>query len=209
MIWDRGKYFLFPWFVFFSAGMLAILIYGKADLHVILNQKQPHSADAFFRAITHLGEGIAVLAGIFYLLFRSRHSAGFLATSWLLTFLVIQLFKQVIYKGSLRPASVFKNTDAIYYIEGVTNRLFDSFPSGHTAEIFSVCFALTLISRNPRTGTFLFIPALLVGYSRIFLSQHFMEDVLAGSFIAILCTSVMYWIWWRSSPSFRRYSERF
>jgi len=93
-------------------------------------------------------------------------------------------------------------------VEGVTYRFSHSFPSGHTGDVFSVCFALTLLSARPKVGFFLFIPAILVGYSRVFLSQHFLEDILAGSFIAIVCTSVNFGIWWRNSSNFRSFIDR-
>lgn len=208
MIWDRGKYFLIPWLFCFSIGFSAILYYGKNDLHLILNAAQPRSADTFFKFATLLGEGWSLGLAIFYLLFRSRHGAGFLITSWLSSVLFIQLLKQTFFSDALRPASIFKDSSTIHFIEGVTYRLSHSFPSGHTGDVFSVCFALVLLSNKPRNGLILFIPALLVGYSRVFLSQHFMEDILAGSFIALCCTSLCFWFWWRNSLSFRNYINR-
>jgi len=206
MVWGRGKYFLLPWLFFFIAGICAVLLFGKADLHVALNMRQPRSADSFFKIVTLFGEGLSMGMAMFYLLFRSRYGAFFLATSWLSSVVMIQILKQ--FFDALRPASVFKDTDLIYFVEGVTYRFSHSFPSGHTGDVFSVCFALTLLSARPKFGFALFIPAILVGYSRVFLSQHFLEDILAGSLIAIVCTSINFGLWWRNSPSFRRFIDR-
>lgn len=208
MLWERGKYFLLPWLVCFSAGIISVYICGKENLHLLLNAWQPRSADAFFSTLTLLGQGVAVAAAIFYMLFRSKEGALFVGTSWLATFLVIQFLKLVVFADSLRPASVFKDQGSIYFIEGIKYHHQHSFPSGHTGEVFSVFFALTLISYKPRTGFILFIPAFFVAYSRVFLSQHFMQDILGASFISIVCTSLIFGLWWRKSERFRKYIDR-
>lgn len=208
MIWGKGKYFLLPWLVCLLAGLISILLFGKEDFHLLLNAKQPQFAESFFKIATLLGEGIAIGLAIFYMLFRSRYGALFLATSWLTTFAVIQFLKLVVFDDALRPAAFFKDNTVIRFIEGVTYHNNHSFPSGHTGEVFSVFFALTLLSNKPRVGIILFLPAFIVAYSRVFLSQHFMEDILAGSFIAITCVIINYWTWWRNSYNFRNYIDR-
>jgi len=40
----------------------------------------------------------------------------------------------------------------------------------------------------------------MVGYSRMYLSEHFFEDVLAGSVIGFVLTVV--WLYWLDSRSF-------
>lgn len=207
-IWNRGRYFLVPWMFFFLAGVCFVYFMGKVELHVWLNARQPRMADPVFRILTRLGEGIALAAALFYLFFRSRYAVGYLVTAWLSTVLVIQLLKQTVFSHMRRPAAVFGHSDAIYYVEGVTYRFSHSFPSGHTGDIFSVCFALALLSAKPKAGVLFFMPALLVAYSRVFLSQHFMQDILAGSFTAVVCASVSFWIWHEKSAGFRAYVNR-
>lgn len=203
MVWERGKYFLMAWSVFFCVGIVALEIHGKTGLHILLNAWQPRTADIFFKTITYVGEGIAFVVVALWLLWRSRYAFFFMLTSWLGTVLTIQFLKKVVYSDALRPASIFEKTDAIYFVEGVTYRFLHSFPSGHTGDIFAVCFSLCLLSPYPQRGIVFFVPALLVAYSRVFLSQHFMEDILAGSFIAIFVTSVSCYVWWRMSQNFR------
>lgn len=205
IIWNRGRFFLVPWSILLSAGTAAVFYIGKIDLHVALNARQPHSADAFFRFLTHLGEGWALAAAVLYLLFRSRHAAFFLLSAWLSSVLFIQLLKQVFFDYMRRPAAVFQGSDVIHFVEGVTYRFGNSFPSGHTGDIFSICFALTLLARDARRGWVFLIPAVSVAYSRVFLSQHFMQDILAGSFVAVCCTSLCFGIWYRKSEKFRTY----
>lgn len=204
-MWERGRFFLVPWAILLLAGTAAVFYVGKQDLHLALNLRQPRSADAVFRFITRLGEGWALGLALFYLLFRSRYAVGFLASAWLGSVLFIQLLKQAFFDHMRRPAAVFEGSDVIHFVEGVTYRFGNSFPSGHTGDIFSVCFALTLLSRHPRLGWVYFVPAVLVAYSRVFLSQHFMQDILAGSFVAVCCTSLCFWLWHKYSAGFREY----
>ncbi len=59
-----------------------------------------------------------------------------------------------------------------------------SFPSGHTAASFSIA---TTISLNiPRLAIFVFIIAMIVGISRIYLAVHYPTDVVAGIILGII-----------------------
>lgn len=206
-VWNRGKYFLIPWAIFVAGGALAVFGMGKQELHLALNTRQPEAADAFFRFLTRLGEGWALAGVLFYLFFKARPTVLFLLSSWLSTVLLIQLLKQTVFSYMRRPAAVFEGSDAIHFVEGVTYRFSHSFPSGHTGDIFSLCFAMALLAGKPKYGILFFLPALAVGYSRVFLSQHFMQDIVAGAFLAVCCTSLCFWLWYKKSAAFRRYID--
>jgi membrane-associated phospholipid phosphatase len=70
-------------------------------------------------------------------------------------------------------------------------RAMNSFPSGHTSAAFSLFICLALIT--PRKWAPLWVvSAWAVAYSRIYLSQHFLEDVLLGSVIGLFSTIAIY-----------------
>ena len=68
-----------------------------------------------------------------------------------------------------------------------------SFPSGHTTVAFCVFFGLALIIPNKIIGTALVVLAVLVGFSRTYLSYHFLMDVVAGSLLGIVTAIGMYY----------------
>ncbi len=61
-----------------------------------------------------------------------------------------------------------------------------SFPSGHTAEVFTLLFALWPLTRSPFLRFLLLAWALLIAYTRMALGVHYPTDVLGGIAVAAL-----------------------
>jgi membrane-associated phospholipid phosphatase len=68
--------------------------------------------------------------------------------------------------------------------------LWNSFPSGHTMAAFGLYAALAFYAKKWYQAFGLFFLALLVGYSRIYLSQHFLVDVIFGAMLGCLAALV-------------------
>ena len=75
-----------------------------------------------------------------------------------------------------------------------------SFPSGHTVTAFSTTVLITYWCKNKLWGFPLLLVAILVGYSRMYLSEHFFEDVTAGSVIGVITTVAL--ISWLDNKKF-------
>ena len=58
-----------------------------------------------------------------------------------------------------------------------------SFPSGHTTASF--CMAATLAFNMPRMAVVLYIMAMIIGISRIYLAVHYPTDVLVGIILGV------------------------
>ena len=87
--------------------------------------------------------------------------------------------------GRARPKLYF--SEQIYRFDFLhTEHAWTSFPSGHSATAFSV--AMTLAILYPRLRPLFFIAGFLVAFSRLFLTQHYISDVIAGSFLGIAST---------------------
>ncbi|HNZ86045.1 MAG TPA: phosphatase PAP2 family protein [Paludibacteraceae bacterium] len=80
----------------------------------------------------------------------------------------------------------------LHTIDGVRLHAWNSFPSGHTMTAFAFFLSLALIVKNQLLKFFFFAMSLLVGFSRIYLNQHFLEDTLAGSLLAVVIALTMY-----------------
>lgn len=65
-----------------------------------------------------------------------------------------------------------------------------SFPSGHTAASFSI--ATTLALNAPKLSILVFIVAIIVGISRIYLGVHYPTDVAAGILIGFIIALVLH-----------------
>ncbi len=61
----------------------------------------------------------------------------------------------------------------------------NSFPSGHTITAFAIFIILALIVKKNYLKVFFTTIAILAGFSRVYLSQHFLEDIFSGALIGI------------------------
>jgi membrane-associated phospholipid phosphatase len=82
--------------------------------------------------------------------------------------------------------------DGFHQVPGVELHLLHSFPSGHATTAFALFFLLALINQNKGLQIFFLIAALIAAFSRVYLSQHFLSDVLAGSAIGMFSASIIF-----------------
>jgi membrane-associated phospholipid phosphatase len=149
--------------------------------------------DFFFSKITFLGNGIfVVILCIILLFFRFKHTL-LLFSTFIISGIAVQLIKRFVFPGMPRPNIYFKGIFDLHFVKGVEILHSFSFPSGHSATAFALCLSLSLLTKNKIQQVLLFIAACLIAYSRIYLSQHFLIDAVAGSFIGVIVTLVYYY----------------
>jgi len=131
-----------------------------------------------------LGDGIIWVPLFAYvLLFKRDYFVTVLAALIICTILT-HLLKRVVYPNEFRPIVVL--SDKVRVIPGYYMNREHSFPSGHTSTAFTLALLLAAIVKKNFWVYFFPVIALLVGYSRVYLAQHFVTDVLAGMFIGIV-----------------------
>lgn len=192
----KNKYFFYP-LIFSVLVTIGILMYlDKASIHLYTNKFYSHFLDWFFALYTHFGDGLFPLVVVLIALFFRYSYALALLINFLVTGGIILLLKFVVFDTSPRPKKYFEQlqTEGLRLIEGLEVHSFNSMPSGHTATAFSIFCMLALLSANKKLGAVFFVLAALVGYSRIYLSQHFLEDVTVGALIGSICAMGVYYL---------------
>jgi membrane-associated phospholipid phosphatase len=101
--------------------------------------------------------------------------------SFVLSGLCAQLLKAIF--RAPRPSLALSEAAYPYFLKGISRGGFTSFPSGHTTTIFALCTILALQTKNRNLQVALFMVALMVAYSRIYLGSHFPVDILAGALL--------------------------
>ncbi len=165
-----------------------MLIYSKTEIHIWTNKEYSPFFDFFFRYATNLGDGVLIAILFLVLLaIKYRYAFAFLTGS-LVTSAVINILKRLVFTQMFRPAKYFEMHESfqLRLVEGIKMHSLHSFPSGHSATAFNVFFMLAVIVDNKMWKFGFFVVASLVAYSRVYLSQHFLMDISAGSLLGIV-----------------------
>jgi len=99
-----------------------------------------------------------------------------------------------------RPSAFMDKMPELALVEGIDLYQSFSFPSGHTTTAFAVLILTGFIIN--RRGMMLpaLVLALLTGFSRVYISQHFLIDILAGSVLGLLSALFFYWYFRKLKP---------
>lgn len=188
-----SRCFLVFYLLFFSFSAFCLLYYAKHDIHLFINQFHYNFFDVFFKYFTHLGDGFFVLFLVVLLLFYRYRFALLLGIANIGTAIVIQILKRFVFSDYMRPVAELRNQ--LYLIDGVDMHELFSFPSGHTASAFTTFFIIAVWVKKPIVSIACLFAAVLVAYSRMYLSLHYLQDVFFGSVIGLviaICTVVLY-----------------
>jgi len=184
--------FIIPYLILSLFFLILLGIYGNSSLFLLVNENHSKFVDFAFLYITNLGDGIVAFLLILGLLRISfRDAITFLIITLLIT-IIVSLLKDHIFPELVRPVQYFGTTKLLHLVPGYRPPYLGSFPSGHTATIFSVCLYLSIYSKPRVVKLLLFLIAFLVGYSRIYLSAHFPADVVTGAFVGVSVTLLCY-----------------
>jgi membrane-associated phospholipid phosphatase len=169
--------------------VIFVAIYGKDRSFLMINGNYSTEADYFFNYATLLGEWILWVPLFLYGIIYKRDFFIPVLSALIICTLLTHLGKKVIFEGEPRPLLLMKDVArAVPILEH--NNYVNSFPSGHTSTAFTTALLLSFIIRKKFAVFFFPIIAFLVGYSRVYLAQHFVTDVVAGSAIGIISSYI-------------------
>ena len=191
-IFSKVKQFKYLWFSWLSVMILALFILvlkGSYEFSIKVNNQSSIIFDYFFKYITYVGDGVFLYILSFALIIFNRKWAFLSIISLLITTIVVQILKRLLFDNFYRPSRFFKDLiddGSWHLVDGV--ELYDrfSFPSGHTALSFCLFIIICYYLKSNFWSLLLIMLAFLVGFSRIYLTQHFLIDVWFGSLIGSL-----------------------
>lgn len=172
-------------------GLAVLVLFPKGYIELWVNAQHTPTADYFFKYWTELGSGTVFFLPFLYYLFlpRQRRIAILITLIFVLQGASVQALKHTIFADSPRPKVVLGSThNDLNYVEGVKVYTRHSFPSGHTATAFALAALLALQLPNVYWTLLFFITAVLVGFSRVYLVQHFFIDTYFGALLGVLAT---------------------
>jgi membrane-associated phospholipid phosphatase len=178
------------WIVFCFAALIYLPNHSTAECFIQLNIFHSEWMDRLFVLITFMGDGIFLLLVALVLAIARQYELALKSVMvFLLSGILVQVLKYSI--AAPRPKVLLESLGLPYqyFIDGITRIGNSSFPSGHTTTFFALATLLAMQTSNAWKQLLLLLTALLVGYSRIYLGQHFLQDVLMGSVIGV-CTAI-------------------
>lgn len=196
----QNMWFYGPYLILVLISSVFLLSMEKGVFVSMLQKMGTPLLDLFFVFYTHVGDGLFGTAVVLIFLFINKKHALSLGLGLILTGLISQLLKHTLGVEAGRPASFFE-ADTLRQIDYLTRHMHHSMPSGHSSSAFCMFSMLALFSVKKTYGFMFFSLAALVGLSRIYLAQHFLEDVVAGSFIGCCIGLLAYFLgnnWFRS-----------
>jgi membrane-associated phospholipid phosphatase len=180
--------------LFFVLAVLLIiiaLVVPKQQGVLWINQHHFTWLDQLMVLVTTLGAGLLFVPLLVVMLFVRFRYAILTASVLVGHGFLCAVLKHGLFGHLKRPKELIDNS-LLHFVPGVEVHSHFSFPSGHTATIFCFAFLLSLFVRNTMATIGLLLIALAVGYSRVYLLQHFLVDVAAGAVIGVVTTYLLW-----------------
>jgi membrane-associated phospholipid phosphatase len=190
----NNKAFFICMSLYVITGFFILTLIPKGEVEKFINSYHNDFLDHFFLIITELGDG-TVLSLVIFLLFFKKIYYGILSTAcFLASTFVVQLTKRFAFPDSPRPLRFFEPTIHLHYVDGLEIHSYFSFPSGHTSGAFTIFCLLAIFIGKKHTDVVFFFLAFLVGFSRMYLLQHFFMDTYFGAIFGVATVCLIYYI---------------
>ncbi len=179
--------------LFWVLAGISLLLFSKSQIHLTLNRWHTTFGDWLFPKITYLGEAsVYVAMGLIFLYKRHFLKFGAMLIAVALHVAIVQLLKNFLFEAQPRPKNFFEGIASLNFVEGVEVHSYMSFPSGHTATAFSAFALVAFFHKHPLWQIMAILAAISVGFSRMYLQQHFLIDVFVGSWIGTISALIAY-----------------
>ncbi|MES2275159.1 MAG: phosphatase PAP2 family protein [Bacteroidota bacterium] len=192
-LYNKVWLFLVPYLLILTGCLIIKSLYTREQIYFFINSLHTSWGDVVFPFFTMLGDGLSLIVLALIIGLFSYRRSFLLLTGYAMTALVAQILKFMF--DMPRPYLYFQAQHSkMYFVKGTDMLSYHSFPSGHTVTAFSACITLAYLFRNKYLDLLMLALACCIGYSRMYLSQHFFEDVTAGSAVGVFVT--LFWLYW-------------
>ncbi len=183
----ENSWFVIPFLVFQIVSLYVVPFGDKTELFLSLHPQHNRVLDTIFTNASAMVEWWGWVAAAIIALFVKVRYGIYAVFTLLLSGLWALILKHEVYVNEMRPSFNIDHS-LLQLVDGVNLHTHHSFPSGHTIAAFSIFTVLTMIlsKKYKPFGLLFFMVALIVGYSRIYLNQHYPVDVVAGSAVGFI-----------------------
>jgi len=174
-----------------SALLIAIIllassaVLGRIPVFLFLNRDFGTIADTVLLGFTYLAEGWIWIPYLVVVGWVFKKDKAIIVYSFVISTLLTQVPKQVFFPTITRPIASGIDPQLIHTVKGVVMHQMNSFPSGHTATAFTIFLLTIYLFDQTKLILIGLLYAILCGYSRVYLGQHFPMDVGGGIIVAI------------------------
>lgn len=171
--------------IFFLLLITVILLFffGETFLTLSSNTYHPFWLNVFFINYTFMGNGLFVICLAFIFIFRyNRKNQGVtLLYGFLLSGFIVQLTKNI--HSLSHPTIYIEQGQNLFNTYNNSLNWHSSFISGHTAMAFTLATVMMMVLKNSKWQLPLLIAALLLGYSRMYLSQNSLSAIIIAAMV--------------------------
>ncbi len=194
---NERRWVLMLWLLFIMFALAYIALTPRGELNILLSQNYFKELGSFFKYFTRFGEEwlLIPIGLIFIFVIKSIDFTIRLTATFILNTLITVPVKFYLFDYN-RPKIDLHQFNLIF-TEGVTVHDYHSFPSGHSSAAFAMALAIAFWYNHKAISIVVILMAIGVGFSRIYLQQHFVEDVIGGAVIGLIAAwlaSGFYWL---------------
>lgn len=184
----QNHVFFLSYLFLLAACLVTVGIFTETDLFLGINAAASPALDGFFLAWTWLGNGLTMMLAAVALLFVKFRYAVLTLLAYGYTSVFAQVLKRVF--NAPRPVQYYLGQEQIRIPPGLDAHHWYSFPSGHAVTAFALAAVLAyLLPPSYRKYSWVLVAAAAVtAFSRVYLAQHFVLDIVAGSVLGVFLT---------------------
>ncbi len=193
---QKWSFVLLTCFIGIATAAICITEYGY--FNIWFSRHYHPSLGYFLKYYTHFGEEwvLATLGLILVIILKNKTFAVRISAALIINSLITIALKYLVFNQN-RPKLVLQDFHLIF-TQGVAINEYNSFPSGHTSAAFAMALTLSFWFANPKLSIFVLLMAIGVGLSRIYLQQHFIEDIVGGAIVGLLAACLAAGLTWNT-----------